>query len=693
MSFKVILSDTYVKDIAQRVGKACRFNMYIDPTEWDDMQVICLRRAPIRKVSTLLLFTALLPVSAVAPAHAFELFGIKLWGKDKAENADDVIAEPKRYKVEVSAVGNRTNKDGSVAKVDDLVKGASRLIADEDKAASGSGGLLAKARGDYRRILMALYGEGRYGGTISIKVDGREAADLPADTQLPDTNNIVISVDPGPQFLFARASINELAPPTDDRYDKVQSPEKAGFKTGELAKSGTILKAERLAVEAWRQQGYAKAKTTREDIVADHKGNTLSADITLEPGRLAHYGPVTVQGTARMDPEFVAYMTDLKPGKQYDPDDIERARRRLARMDVFRSTSIQEAQEISRDGILPIDLIVQERKPRRFGAGASYSTLDGAGVEAFWMHRNLFGKAERLRIDAKVSGVGGSQDKSFDPKNFGYLVGATFSKPGVLTPDTDFVSSVAAKREVLDAYTQTSFGGQAGFTHIFNEELSGRLFADISHGQFNDDYFGKRNFFTVGMLGGLLLDKRDNKTNATSGYYADGVIEPFYEINHGSFSTKFTAEGRAYYGLGANNRVVLAGRVKVGSIVGADISDLPPDKVFFAGGGGSVRGYAYRSIGVKKPGDKVVGGKSLLEMSGEVRTKVTDNIGVVGFVDGGYVGEESYPDFAEDLRLGAGAGLRYDTSLGPIRFDVAVPLNRSKGDSSFAFYVGIGQAF
>ena len=667
--------------------------MRIDPFMRDDMQVSRLRRAPIRKVSTLLLFTALLPVMAATPAHAFELFGIKLWGKDTAEEADDVIAEPKRYKVEVTSSGNRTNKDGKAADVDDLIKGASRLVADEEKAASGSGGLLAKARGDYRRLLMALYGEGRYGGTISIKVDGQEVADLPADTQLPDTSNIVINVDPGPQFLFARASITELAPPVEERRNKLQTPEEAGFKSGELAKSGVILKAERLAVEAWRRQGYAKAKIANENVVADHAGNVVDADITVEPGQLAHYGPLTVQGTARMDPEFVAYMADLKPGERYDPADLERTRRRLARMDVFRSTTIQEAQEINRDGSLPLDLIVQERKPRRFGVGANYSTLDGAGVEAFWMHRNLFGKAERLRFDAKVSGIGGSQDSSFDPKNFTYQLGTTFTKPGVFTPDTDFVSSLTGKREVLDNYTETSVNGQAGFTHIFDEYMSGRLFANVSHARFDDDFYGKRDFFTVGMLGGILLDKRNSQTNATSGYYADGVIEPFYEIKNGSFSTKFTAEGRGYYGFGENDRIVLAGRLKVGSIVGADMKDLPPDKVFFAGGGGSVRGYAYRSIGVKKPGDVVIGGRSLVEMSGEVRTKVTDSIGVVGFVDGGYVGEETYPDFAENLRLGAGAGLRYDTSLGPIRFDVAVPLNRSKGDSSFAFYVGIGQAF
>lgn len=640
-----------------------------------------------------MLLTVLLPSVATTPVHAFELFGVKLWGKDKAEDTDIVIDDPKHYSVDVIASGSRTNRDGSAADTDALVEGASRLVADEDKPASGSGGLLAKARGDYRRILTALYAQGRYGGTISIKIDGQEAANIPADTQLPDQVKVAIDVDPGPQFLFSRASIHELAPPRVDQGDNNNLPDKIGFKVGDVARSGAILQAERRALENWRNEGYAKAKIANEEVTANHADSTVDADILIDQGRLAHYGVLRVQGTARMDPEFVAYMADLTPGKQYDPADLERARRRLARMDVFRSTSIQEAQEIDRNGILPMDLVVQERLPRRFGIGANYSTLDGAGVESYWTHRNLFGKAERLRFDAKISGVGGSQKKSFDPKNYSYLLGATFTKPGIYTPDTDFISSLIAKREVLDHYTETSITGQAGLTHIFNEQLSGRLFGTISRAQFEDDYYGTRDFFTVGMLGGLLLDKRNDKTNATSGYYAEGVVEPFYEITHGSFSTKMTAEGRGYYGFGAENRVVLAARAKVGSIVGASIGDLPPDKVFFAGGGGSVRGYGYRSIGVKAPDGTIIGGRSLVEVSGEVRTKVTENIGVVGFVDGGYVGEETYPDFAENMRIGVGAGLRYNTGLGPIRFDVATPLNRSKGDSRVAFYVGIGQAF
>src|SRR5690606_10184058 len=170
------------------------------------------------------------------------------------------------------------------------------------------------------------------------------------------------------------------------------------------------------------------------------------------------------------------------------------------------------------------------------------------------------------------------------------------------------------------------------------------------------------------------------------------TLEPFYEFNYGNAAVRFTAEGRAYYGFDAEDRVVIAGRLKIGSIGGAPIDEVAPDKLFFAGGGGSVRGYAYRNIGIETP-NGVVGGRSLIEGSAELRARVTDSIGVVSFVDAGYVGADTFPQFSEDLRLGVGGGLRYLTGLGPIRLDAAVPLDPRSGDPDFAFYVGIGQAF
>jgi translocation and assembly module TamA len=620
-------------------------------------------------------------VLAPARASAFELFGIHLWGPRQAET-DDVIGEPQFYEVEFTV----TETDDGVEK---KLKAASTLWGDREEAASGAAGVLSKARGDYRRLLATLYADGRYGGTISIRIDGREAADLAPDATIADPASVVITVDPGPLFEFREASIINAAPPTDDRRDQVADPAHEGYAPGEVARSGVILQAENLAVEAWRQQGHAKAAAADRMVEAAHDADVVDARITIDPGRKAHYGPVTVQGTERMDAEWVAWMTGLRPGQEYDPDDLKRANTRIAKLDVFRAARFQEAEMIGDDGLLPITYIVQERLPRRFGVGGTYSTVDGLGLETFWLHRNLFGRAERFKVEGKVSGIG----KTFAPEEFTYRIGATFVKPGIYTPDTDFTASLFGDREVLDAYIRTAVTATAGFTHIFTEELSGKLLATGGHAQFEDDEFGIRDFSTAGVAGTLTFDSRDNASNATRGFLLEATLEPFYEFQYANFAYKGTAEARGYLGFGDEGRFVLAGRVKLGSIAGATIAELPPDKLFFAGGGGSVRGYGYRNIGVDRPSGNVIGGRSLIEASAEARVRVTNSIGVVGFIDAGYVGEETIPTFNEDLRIGVGAGVRYITGLGPIRLDVAVPIERREGDPTVAVYVGIGQAF
>jgi translocation and assembly module TamA len=599
----------------------------------------------------------------------------------------DVIGEPQNYTAEVNVVN-------AERALENRLRSNSTLWNDRNEPASGSGGLLAKARGDYRRLLAALYAEGRYGGAISILIDGREAADLPPDTVLANPANVIVSIDAGPEFRFGEASIINEAPPPQSWRDEVDDPREEGYATGEVARSSAILRAERLSVEAWRQQGYAKAEVVERRVEAAHDADIVNARITLEPGRKAYYGPITVEGTERLDPEFIRFMAGLPLGQEYDPDDIRRAGERLARLDVFSASRFQEADAIGADGLLPIDLIVQERERRRIGVGGSYSTLDGLGLEAYWLHRNLFGRAERLRLDARVAGIGRNLDSSsFNPKDFNYRVGASFERPGIFTPDTNYFASVYGTREVLDNYTRTGVDAQSGFSHIFNEELSGRFALQASHSRFEDDAFGTREFTTAGLFGSLTYDSRDDAANPARGYFAEAVVEPFYEFQFNNAAFRSTLEGRTYYGFGAEDRFILAGRARFGTLIGPSIGEAPPDKLFFAGGGGSVRGYAFRNIGVEGPGGTVIGGKSLIEGSVEARVQVTDSIGLVGFADAGLVGADSVPDFNEDVRIGVGAGLRYFTGLGPIRLDVAVPLDRREGDPSVAFYVGIGQAF
>ena len=613
------------------------------------------------------------------PVAAFELFGIKFFEDQAEEDAEAVIVDPQPYFVTF------TSSEGGA--VEAALRNASALLADEAEPASGAAGLIAKARGDYRRLLAALYGEGHYGGAVSIRIGGQEAANLAPDVELPDPVDVTIAVTTGPLFRFANVGIANQAPPTADPHDQVDLPILRGYGAGEIARSAVILRAEQLALEAWRQQGHAKAEIVSREVVADHATNTVDALITVNPGPRAAFGPVRVTGTTNMNPEFVAQQTGLVVGQEYDPDELERAQKRLDRLEVFRAARLQAADSIGADGLLPYDLIVEELPGRRFGVGATYSTVDGLGIEGYHLWRNLFGQAERLRLDARIASIGWP----IDTAQFDYFVGGTFTKPGFYHPDVDLVATVSAERTIYPQYTETSAGGRVGLNWFFSDQITFEGGASFEVARFDDD-FGTRDFQTAGLFAGVVYDGRDSTVDPTEGWYASANLEPYFDLLGGAPGARLVVEGRTYFGFGEDDPFVLAGRLKAGAVLGPDLIDIPPDKLFFAGGGGSVRGYAFKSIGVDDGLGNITGGRYLLEASLEARAKVTEDIGVVGFVDGGYVAADTFPGL-DDLRLGAGLGLRYYTGLGPLRLDVAVPLNRKAGDPDYAIYAGIGQAF
>ena len=612
-------------------------------------------------------------------AHAFELFGIKFFDDQSDLDAEAVIVDPQPYFVTFSA-----SEGGSV---EAALRNASALLADEAEPASGAAGLIAKARGDYRRLLAALYGEGYYGGAVSIRIGGVEASNLAPDTNLPDPVDVTIMVSAGPLFRFANVNIVNQAPPTDDPDDQVDLPVMRGFGSGEIARSAVILRAEQLALEAWRELGYAKAEIVARDVVADHATNSVDATITVNPGRHAAFGPIAVSGTRDMNPDFVAQQTGLAVGQEYDPDDLQRAQKRLDRLEVFRSARMEAAQSIGADGLLPYELIVEELPGRRFGAGATFSTVDGLGLEGYHLWRNLFGQAERLRLDARIASIA----FPLNTAEFDYFAGGTFTKPGFYHPDVDLIAAVSAERSLYPTYMETSVSGRLGLSWFFSDEWTFNGGTNFKIAQFEDD-FGTRDFATAGVYAGVIFDGRDSSVDPTEGWYAASNVEPYYDFIYGNTGLRVEAEARTYFGFGEDDPFVLAGRIKGGALLGPDLNEIPPDKLFFAGGGGSVRGYAFKSIGVDDGSGTVTGGRYLLEASLEARAKVTEDIGVVGFIDGGYVAADHFPEL-EDLRLGAGLGIRYYTGLGPLRLDVAVPLNKRPGDADYAIYAGIGQAF
>ena len=195
---------------------------------------------------------------------------------------------------------------------------------------------------------------------------------------------------------------------------------------------------------------------------------------------------------------------------------------------------------------------------------------------------------------------------------------------------------------------------------------------------------------------GLTWDKRDVPANATSGFYLDGEVKPFLGLGDTKSGVRATFDGRVYKSLDGAGRFVVAARLQGGAIYGPEILDVPRDQLFYSGGGGTVRGQPFQSLGVLVPtgtgSDFLIGGKFFAAGSLELRAKVADKIGIVGFVDVGSVGLDSVLDGGAETHAGAGLGVRYDTGIGPIRLDVAAPVSGDTGDG-VQFYIGIGQAF
>ena len=626
----------------------------------------------LRALACALLCSSVLVVQNRSAA-AFEIFGLKLWGSDDDEDAD--IANPLRYAVTINVVG----ADDDLEKKLENVSG---LKADEDHPVSGSLGLLAKARSEREQLVAALYGEARYDGVVTVEIQGKDIDALPPDAEFtgPQPIPVTVTIEPGQRFTLGNIQLKgDAAGLMSADY---------GLITGGDASSGAILKAEALIVRALKDEGRPLAKVTDREVVADHKSLTADVTLTVAAGPIAGYGDTSVDGTEAVDRDFTRYMTGLKPGEQYSPAEIDEARDRLLGLEVFNSVTVKEADKLDPQGNIPINVEVSERKFRYFGLGATASNTDGLGFEGYWGHRNLFGHAEKLKFDGSISGIG-AQDIS----KLNYNAGVMFEKPGVVGPASKFYANLKTVFEHPDAYDRFSVRGETGLSYELSKYQTVSAGVALEYSKIEDNLDPDPQKYLIASLPlQYVWDNRDDKLNPTKGFRFLGYAEPSYDLLGGAVFLKLKGEGSVYQTLDDAGRFVAAGRLAMGSILGASLQEVPADRRFYAGGGGSVRGYAYQGIGPKDSDDDPIGGLSWFETSAELRYQVTDSIGIVPFVDAGTVSVKQFPDFS-DVKVGAGVGLRYITPFGPLRIDAAVPLNPDRGDPSFGIYAGIGQAF
>ncbi|KAB2856353.1 MAG: outer membrane protein assembly factor, partial [Bauldia sp.] len=394
-----------------------------------------------------------------------------------------------------------------------------------------------------------------------------------------------------------------------------------------------IIKAEAEILRVLKEEGRPLAKVAARDVVADHETRTLDVTLDVAAGPVAPYGETTVEGAETVDPAFTAMMAGLEPGRTYSPEEIEEARQRLVDLGVFSSVGVREAGGLDASGAIPIRVEVSERKHRYFGVGATISNTEGLGIEGYWGHRNLFGRAEKLRVEGSISRIGDTGQLG----KLNYNAAVMFEKPGVLGPASKFYSNVRTVFEHPEAYDRFSIKAASGLEYQFGKvhTVSGEVAVEWSKVEDALNPAGVRHLL-VSIPLQYVFDNRDSRLDPKRGFRVLAFAEPTHDFENGATFVKFRGEASAYRAIDDAGKFVFAARAATGSIVGADLASVPADRRFYVGGGGSVRGYAYQGVG-PKDGGKPTGGLSYVEGSVELRIAVNDTFGVVPFIDVGSV--------------------------------------------------------
>lgn len=557
---------------------------------------------------------------------------------------------------------------------------ASSLLLQETEEVRTAQDLVAAARADYGRLVAALYDAGHFSPVVRIDVDGREAARIPPFGAPGSVSQITIRVDPGPVFQLGTAEIGPLA-----RDSEIPTE----FRPGGAVTTGLLRDTASGAISAWREIGYATATVGEQQITARGQEAVLDVRVRIEPGQVVQFGTLVPRGQERMRLERILAIAGLPEGETFSPETLERVEGRLQDTGVFSAIALQEG-DVGPDGVMDIEATLVENEPRRFGFGAELSTDDGAALSAYWLHRNLFGGAERLRIEGEISGIGSEGLDVDDVEGIDASVGLRYSRPATFTPDTTAYLALGA--ELLDepAFSLTTVGAELGVEHHFNRRLIGSLGLALDYYDI-EDQFGDRQVTVLSAPVGITWDRREDPLDARDLFYLDGQATPFI-TDQGSGGARVYLDGRIYLGFGEDSASRIAARAQVGSVIGGDITDIPPNFLFFSGGAGTVRGQEFQSLGAIQNGLDA-GGRSFAGLSTEFRQDIGEtNFGLVAFADAGFIGADALGGTG-DWQAGAGLGLRYATPFGPIRVDLATPVRGTGVGEDLFIYIGIGHAF
>ncbi|HET8533987.1 MAG TPA: BamA/TamA family outer membrane protein [Sphingomicrobium sp.] len=497
---------------------------------------------------------------------------------------------------------------------------------------------------------------------------------------------VTLQADPGEQYVF-----NSVELPGLESAGKEAEALRDAFavKSGDPVVASDVIAANLALKVALGEQGFALAKVGEQQIIVDHRTHLASLVLPVDPGPLAHFGAIHVSGNPPFSAEHLQHMARWKPGQKFERDKVDDLRRALIATGLVASAEVNVVP-VPDHGRVDLDIKLTPAPRHTIAGELGYGTGEGAKLDVSWQDRNFINPEGGLTL----RGIGGTREQ---------LAGVEFRRNNFGARDRVLSLQLSASHTKFDAYearTVRFFGSVERQSNIIWRKkwtwgVGTELLATDERGVFLDPAIKETKTFLIAALpSSIAYDGSDDLLDPTRGFRLSLHLSPEISAKGISFAyARAQADGSAYYPLGSNT--VLAGRFRFGKILGADAPSIAPSRRFYAGGGSSVRGYGYQRVGPMDFENDPVGGSTLSEFSLEARFRLRafgGNFGLVPFFDGGQLTNDAVPGFSQ-WQFGAGVGLRYYSTFGPIRIDVGTPLNPRHGDSRIAVAVSLGQAF
>lgn len=562
----------------------------------------------------------------------------------------------------------------SDSKLLSTLKGLSQLFTLKNKPPDTVTGIDQRARDDVEKLEPAIQGAGYWEGTIDYAIDEKSR---------PVT--VTLNVHPGPLYHLKTVTLTTPAgtppPPLADG-----GPAAFGLKIGAPALTEKVLGAEPLIVEHYANEGRPFAKVVDRKVLIDRATKDMEVTYVVDTGPRVRFGSYKITGLERLDAGYVERRVKWKEGDVYDAQLVAQTRKSLVDSGLFATARIDVGAAPADGAEVPMTIVLVERLRHSVGAGLYYDTTQGIGSRAYWEDRNLFGGGEDLRIQGEVA------QQLFDGL-------ARLRKPDVFETNQDSLTEAELADERPDPYESKKVRLFSGLERHLSPDLAAGgglqyVTAQVTQNALFDSVPSQIDYSVVGLPVYANFDHTDDKLNPTRGHRESFSVTPYAHVA-GADVNFVTVQGRAsgYQPLDPDAHYVLAGYIGAGSVAGESVERLPADQRLYVGGGGSVRGFGYQRAGPLASNNLPEGGVSSIDFGAELRVKITETIGIVPFFDAGSAYQKHVPNPASGLFYGAGLGGRYYSPLGPLRLDVAFPINKRDSDAAFQLYISVGQAF